>query len=184
MALYDREGAIWRVEAAAHRGDLAGVQAALADCPDGPDGPDGAWEEQAVVEALKYAVRKARPDIARVLVAEMKRRECIFSRTMHEGILAMAVMHEDTLEQLLADGFSPHSGSWSPSLCAAVERGQRGAALRLLRAGAHAGHLGGADGNQRLVGWLQEELLEARAKAEALRVSARTVYFQENDGLQ
>jgi hypothetical protein len=51
---------------------------------------------------------------------------------------------------------------WSFALIAAVAGQQKSIALRLLRAGASAGDLGGAAAAARVVGWLQ-------AEAEALR---------------
>jgi hypothetical protein len=163
MSYYDSD---WRIDAAVREGDIAGVRAALAA------GPVGPWDgEPALIQALKHAVLHPRLDIVRLLIAEMKRRGFKFYETMQEGLLAMAVRHDDVLEQLLADGLQPQSARWSPALCAAVEQGRKGAALRLLRAGAHAGHLGGAEGNQRLVGWLQEEVRGAEAEAERLRIS-------------
>jgi hypothetical protein len=156
----------WKIDDAVREGDLATVRASLAA------GPDGPWDDEpALVQALKFAVFKHRLDIARLLIAEMKRRGFTFYPAMRDGLLGMAVRHEDMLEQLLADGIEPNKTQWSPALCAAVKEDRRGAALTLLRAGAHAGHVGGADGNQRLVAWLQEEVQELRLTVQSFRAS-------------
>ena len=147
----------WKIDDAVREGDLDAVRASLAA------GPDGPWDDEpALVQALKFAVFKPRLDIARLLISEMKLRGFTFYRAMCDGLLCMAVRHEDMLEQLLDDGLEPNKTQWSPALCAAVKQGRKRAALTLLGAGAHAGHVGGTDGNRRLVAWLQEEVLELR----------------------